>query len=43
MAKKEVKFDVGLKRFRSLTAREEKGRDCWDIATISEMELRVGQ
>lgn len=24
-----VKFEVGLKRFWSLTARREKGRDCW--------------
>lgn len=41
MAKKGVKFEVELKRPRSLTSREEKGRDGWGISTKLAMELSV--
>lgn len=41
MAKKEVRFEVGLKRFRSLKARGENERDCWGISTNLELELSV--
>lgn len=34
-----VKFEVGLNWFGSLTARREKGRDCWEI---TDWEMEVG-
>lgn len=43
MVKKEVEFEVELKRFGSWTARGEKGRDYKGISTVLEMELSVRQ